>query len=325
VELRQLRYFLAVAECESFTKGAEKVAISQPSLSVQIAALEYELGAPLFDRLGRRVALTEAGRLFREHAQRVIRETELAAQSVRDLTDAEQGRLVVGALSTINSYVIPPLVCRFKQRFPHVDLHVYAQPSSTIEEALLSNRFDVGLCLLPVTSDRLIATRLFTETLVLVCPPNVRLTAKRLRMRELAKLPLVLLPSDYCLRKMIEAECAEVGVRPQVSVEMTSPEGILEAVKQGAGLTILPELYVRHRIRDTGLRLIELYDSVPRHDVGMVSLAHRHLGKAAQEFVRLCRATLDDLQVGQDDTPVQKIPTRRVVHAGRQRSTIHGR
>ena len=116
MELRQLRYFLAVAEHESFTRGAEKVAISQPSLSVQIAALEYELGTPLFDRLGRRVALTEAGRLFHEHAQRVIRETELATQSVRDLTGAEQGRLIVGALSTINFYVIPPLVCRFKRR-----------------------------------------------------------------------------------------------------------------------------------------------------------------------------------------------------------------
>lgn len=317
MELRQLRYFLAVAECESFTRGAEKVAISQPSLSVQIAALEYELGAPLLDRLGRRVALTEAGRLFREHAQRVIRETELAAQSVRDLTGAEHGRLVVGALSTINSYVIPPLVCRFKQRFPHVDLHVYSHPSSTIEEELLANRFDLGLCLLPVTSERLIATRLFTETLVLVSPPDVRLTAKRLRMRELSKLPMVLLPSDYCLRKMIEAECAEAGVRPQVSVEMTSPEGILEAVKQGAGLTILPELYVRHRIRGTRLRLIELYDPVPKHDVGVVSLAHRHLGKAAQEFVRLCRDTLDNLQVGQVDAPGQKAPIRRVAHADR--------
>lgn len=317
MELRQLRYFLAVAECESFTRGAEKVAISQPSLSIQIAALEDELGASLFDRLGRQVALTEAGRLFREHAQRVIRETELATQAVRDLTGAEKGRLVVGALSTINSYVIPPLVCRFKQRFPHVDLHVYAQPSSTIEEALLANRFDLGLCLLPITGVRLIAHRLFTETLVLVSPPNVRLTAKRIRMRDLATLPLVLLPNDYCLRRMIEAECAEAGVRPQVSVEMTSPEGILEAVKQGAGMTILPELYVRHRIRSTGLRLIELYDPVPRHEVGVVSLAHRHLGKAAQEFVRLCRATLDDLQVGVVEAPVEKVSTRRIIRAHR--------
>jgi LysR family cyn operon transcriptional activator len=312
MELRQLRYFLAIAECESFTKGAEKVAISQPSVSVQIAALEYELGAPLFDRLGRRVALTEAGRLFRDHAQRIIRETELAAQSVRDVAGAEQGRLVVGALSTVNSYLIPPLVSRFKQRFPQVHLHVYAQPSSTIEEALLANRVDLGLCLLPVANDRLIADRLFTETLVLVSSAEARPAAKRFRMRQLATLPLVLLPSDYCLRKMIEAECAEVGVQPHVSVEMTSPEGILEAVKQGAGFTILPELYVRHRLRGAGLRLIELYDPVPRHDVGVVSLAHRHLGKAAQEFIRLCQATLGDLQGVPDETGAQKAASRHI-------------
>ena len=311
MELRQLRYFLAVAECGNFTRGAEKVAISQPSLSVQIAALEDELGAPLFDRLGRHVALTEAGRLFQDNAERVIRETELATQSIRDLTGAEQGRLIVGVLSTVNSYLIPPLVCRFKQQFPRVHLQVHAQPSSIIEEAVAANRLDLGLCLLPAINDRLITSRLFTETLVLVSPPGVRLTAKRIRMRDLATLPLVLLPNDYCLRKMIEAECALVGVRPQVSVEMTSPEGILEAVKQGVGLTILPELFVRHRIGGSVLRLIELYDPIPRHDVGVVSLAHRHLGKAAQEFVRLCRTTLGDLQIDQADAPSHKLPLRR--------------
>ena len=312
MELRHLRYFLAVAECGNFTRGAEKVEISQPSLSVQIAALEEELGAPLFDRLGRHAALTEAGRLFRDHAERVIRETELATQSIRDLIGAEQGRLAVGILSTVNSYLIPPLVCRFKQHFPRVHLQVHAQPSAIIEEAVAANRMDLGVCLLPTASDRLITSRLFTETLVLVGPPRVRLT-KRVRMRDLATLPLILLPNDYCLRKMIEAECAVVGVRPQVSVEMTSPEGILEAVRQGVGLTILPELFVRHRIRGSMLRVIELYDPVPKHDVGVVSLAHRHLGKAAQEFVRLCRTTLGDLQIDQEEAPSHKIPLRRAV------------
>jgi len=130
-------------------------------------------------------------------------------------------------------------------------------------------------------------------------------------------LPLVLLPSDYCLRKMIEAECADAGVRPQVSVEMTSPEGILEAVKEGAGLTILPELFVRHRIRGSMLRVIELYDPVPRHDVGVISLAHRHLGKAAQEFVRLCQTTLNDLQIRPKNASVHKNPVRHAVLADR--------
>ncbi|MES4786508.1 MAG: LysR family transcriptional regulator, partial [Nitrospiraceae bacterium] len=113
---------------------------------------------------------------------------------------------------------------------PFVHLHVRAQPSSTIAEDLLENRLDIGICLLPMLDHRLVTIKLLNETLVLVMPSRYSLPARRLRMRELAKLPLVLLPADYCLRKMIEAECAEAGIRPQVSVEMTSPEGILEAV-----------------------------------------------------------------------------------------------
>jgi LysR family transcriptional regulator, cyn operon transcriptional activator len=299
VELRQLRYFMAVAEASHFTKGAEKVAVSQPSLSVQIAALEQELGTPLFDRLGRKVLLTEAGRMLHAHAERIMRELEMASQSIRELAGGEQGRLTVGALSTVNTYIVPPLVCRFKERFPRVHLQIHTQPSALIEEALLASRVEVGICLLPITDHRLIASRLFMETLCLVGPAATRMPT-RLRMRELAGLPLVLLPSDYCLRKMIEAECAAAGIRPEVSVEMTSPEGILEAVRQGAGYTILPELYVRYRLRDVGLRLIRLYDPVPRHTVGIVYRANHHLGKAAQEFVRLCRVTIQELRVGRD-------------------------
>ena len=300
MEMRQLRYFLAIAQHRTFTRAAEAVHISQPSLSVQIMALEDELGTPLFDRLGRQVALTGAGRILFDHAERVVRELDQAAALIRELSGAHSGTLAVGTLSTVNSYLMPPLVCQFKERFPNVHLRIEASPSSDIEEQLAANRLDLGLCLLPVAHDHLVSTRLFDETLVLVAPSDMPLPSRRMRMRELAKLPLVLMPADYCLRKMIEAECAEAGIRPQVSVEMSSPEGILEAVKQGAGLTILPELYVRHRLRGAALRTIQLYDPIPRHAVGLVHLANRHLGLAAQEFGRMCRTTLSDLRLPSD-------------------------
>jgi len=297
MEMRQLRYFLAVADAQNFTRAAETVHVSQPSLSVQIAALEDELGAPLFDRLGRRVALTQAGHILREHAQRVLREVEQGAQAIQELTGAERGRLLVGALSTVNSYLIPPLVSRFRQRFPRVQLQIQARPSADIVADLLENRLDLGFCLLPVESDRLVTSRLFEETLCLVAPAGFRRQGGRMRMQDLAGLPLILMPADYCLRKMIEAECAEAGVRPQVSIEMTSPEGILAAVKQGAGMTILPELFVRHQLGGGALRAIELYDPAPKHTVVLAHRADRHLGLAAQEFIRLCRSTLADLNV----------------------------
>ncbi|MGQ0810645.1 MAG: LysR substrate-binding domain-containing protein [Nitrospiraceae bacterium] len=292
MEMRQLRYFLAIAELQNFTRAAESVHVSQPSLSVQIKALEDELGMRLFDRLGRKVVLTQAGELFREHAERAIRELEQGVQLVQDLQGAKRGRLVVGALSTINSYLIPPLVSRFKQRFPGIHLQVHAQPSSDIVNGLLGNRLDLGICLLPLSHDRLTTIPLFEERLALVAPARHALRKQRIRMQDLAGVPLVLMPVDYCLRKMIEVECTRAEVQPQVVLEMTSPEGILEAVAEGAGLTILPELYVRLRLRGADLRIIDLYDPTPRHAVGLAHLTNRYQNLAAREFASLCQTTM---------------------------------
>jgi LysR family cyn operon transcriptional activator len=308
MELRQLRYFLAVAEHASFTRAAEAVHVSQPSLSVQIAALEEEVGTPLFDRLGRQVILTEAGQVLREHATRIMRDLEAGVQAIHELNGAERGRLMVGALSTVNSYLIPPLVSQFRRRFPKVSLHVQARPSSEIVDDVLAARLDLGICLLPVTDPRLTCQRLFDETLCLVAPKGAALPSERLRMRELAKLPLVLMPADYCLRQMIEAECRQAGVRPHVSVEMTSPDGILEVVRRRAGFTILPTLFVRQHLKGDSLRMVALHDPVPTHPVGLIRLAHRHLGLAAQEFIRLCRETLAEFDLR---TPTHRIRSPR--------------
>jgi LysR family transcriptional regulator, cyn operon transcriptional activator len=295
MELRHLRYFLAIASAESFTKASETLHVSQPSLSVQIRDLELELGTRLLDRLGRKVMLTQAGELFRDHAQRVIRELDQATQLVQELHGAQRGRLVVGTLATVNSYLIPPLVSQFKHRFPGIHLQVHSQPSADIVTGLLANRLDVGICLLPVLHDQLTTLQLFDERLVLVAPTRHPLTQSRLRMQDLGGLPLVLMPVDYCLRKMVEAECAKAQIKTQVVLEMTSPEGILQAVAEGAGLTILPELYVRSRLGGSGLRTIDLYDPVPRHSVGLAYQANRYQNIAAREFGTLCRTTMTRL------------------------------
>lgn len=129
--------------------------------------------------------------------------------------------MTIGTIAMVNSYLIPRVVCRLKQRFPNVHVHVHAQPSSGIVEDLLETRLDLGLCLLPASHDKLVTIRLFHERLSLVASPHFPRRGRRLRMKDLAALPLVLLPSDYCLRKLIETECAEAGVRPHVTVEMT--------------------------------------------------------------------------------------------------------
>jgi len=295
MELRHLRYFLAVAAAESFTKASEKLHVSQPSLSIQIRDLEVELGARLLDRLGRKVLLTQAGELFRDHAQRAIHEMEQATQLVQEMQGAHRGRLAVGTLATVNSYLIAPLVSQFKQKFPGIHLQVHSLPSTDIVNGLLANTLDVGICLLPVPHDGLDTDVLFDERLVLVVPSRYPLSRSRLRMKDLGGLPLILMPVDYCLRKMVEAECAEARVKTQIVLEMTSPEGILQAVAEGAGLTILPELYVRLRLARSGLKIIDLYDPIPHHSVGLAYRAYRHQNIAAREFGNLCRTTMSQL------------------------------
>lgn len=296
MELRQLEYFMAVAAHQNFSRAAEQVHVSQPSLSIQIGGLEKELGTRLFDRLGRKVLLTQAGELFHVHAERALREVEQAQQAVHELLGEKRGRLVVGTLSTVNSYLIAPLVSRFKQRFPDVHLQVHAQPSSEIVTGLLNSRLDIGICLLPLAHAHLTTVPLFEERLALIASSGLKLGKRRTRMQDLAHVPLVLMPADYCLRKMVEAECAKAGVQPQVVLEMSSPEGILQAVAEGTGATILPELYVKSRLPASRLQIIDLYDPTPRHTVGLAYLTKRHRGRAAEEFARLCASTMQDLQ-----------------------------
>jgi LysR family transcriptional regulator, cyn operon transcriptional activator len=311
MELRQIQYFMAVAKHQNFSRAAEHVHVSQPSLSVQIRGLEQELAARLFDRLGRKVVLTQAGELFRIHAERALLELEKAAHVVHELQGAKRGRLVVGALSTVNSYLITPLVTRFKQRFPDVQLQVHPQPSSDVVTGLLANRLDLGICLLPLAHPQLTVIPLLEERLALVVPPGMLIGKKRVRMQDLAALPLVLMPVDYCLRRMVEAECAKAGVDPKVVLEMSSPDGILEAVAEGTGATILPELYVRSRLSGGKLQLLELYDPTPCHVVGIAILTKRHRSLAAEEFARLCQTTIKELQSHFKASSVTTIRTRK--------------
>lgn len=161
--------------------------------------------------------------------------------------------------------------------------------------SVLANRLDLVICLLPLIRNQISTVPLFEERLVLVVPTQYPLRQSRLRMKDLAGLPLVLMPADYCLQKMVEAECTEAHVKTQVVLEMTAPEGIHQAVAEGTGLTILPELYVRLRSPGARFRINELYDPVPHHSVGVVFLANRYQNIAAKEFVALCRSTMAHL------------------------------
>jgi LysR family cyn operon transcriptional activator len=291
IELRHLRYFLAVAEAAHFTKAAATLHVTQPTLSHQIRQLEGQLNLPLFDRIGRRVKLTAAGELLLPHARRVIRELEEAQTELGELHGLKSGKLRVGIVQTVNACVIPEIVGRFSTAHPGIRVTCSEMAVDEIETGLENGRLDLGISFLPPTRKLIDGEKLFTEELVAVLP-HAHPLAKRRRLRvvELAAQPLVLLSAKYCTRQLIDRAFADAGVQPEVRVEMNSVESILATVREARLVTLLPSLALCQR--DQGLKAVSLIEPNPRRTVGLLWMRGAHRRVAARAFASVTEKVL---------------------------------
>jgi LysR family cyn operon transcriptional activator len=291
IELRHLRYFLAVAECAHFTRASARLHVTQPTLSHQIRQLEGQLNLTLFDRIGRRVKLTAAGELLLPHARRVIRELEEARTALGELHGLKRGELKVGIVQTVNACVIPEIVASFSAAHPGIRITCSEMAVEEIEAGLEGGRLDLGISFLPPTRKLLEGEKLFTEELVAVVPDAHPLSKRRqVRVRELAAHPLVLLSSKYCTRQLIDRAFAEAGVQPEAQVEMNSVESILSTVRQARLATMLPSLALC--ARDKGLKAVSLIEPKPRRSVGLLWLRGAQRRTAARAFAEVTEKIL---------------------------------
>jgi LysR family transcriptional regulator, cyn operon transcriptional activator len=294
MELRHLRYFLAVAETSHFRRAAENLHIAQPTLSQQIGQLEKELGTALFDRIARRVQLTTAGETFRIHARRVLHEVEEAQAALGELEGLEAGRLCLGVVQTVSSRMIPPAVSRFAKAHPGVMLHIEDLSADEIEDELVQGRLHLGISFLPPDADELQGELLCDEELVLIVAPDHRLARRaRLPLRELDGERLVLQSESFAPRRLFE-ECARsVGIRPKVCVEMNSIEGILATVRDLGGATVLPSMAIR-KDKESEFRLTTLTDPTPHRKIGVLWRRGSYRSRAANRFVEHIVAVVRD-------------------------------
>lgn len=289
MELRHLRYFLAVAEENHFRRAAERLLVSQPTLSLQVQELEHELGVALFDRIGRRVRLTQAGQVFREHARRVLGVLEDGKTALAEIDGLARGSLAVGAVQTVSTYTLPPVVARFSTAHPNVRLRVEERSAGNIEEGLLDGSLDLGISFLPTNRKEIEVERLFEEELVLAVPPAHRLAAReRVRVTELAGEPLCLLASGFCTRRIIEECFDRADARPTVVVELNSVASALAVVEAGGPATILPELGTRGR----ALKCVRIEKPTPKRTVGLLRLRDQTPLRARTVFANLLKETL---------------------------------
>ena len=296
IELRHLRYFLAVAEAAHFTRAATKLHVTQPTLSHQIRQLEGQLNLALFDRIGRRVKLTAAGEVLLPHARRVLRELEEAQSALSELHGLKRGELKVGIVQTVNACVIPEIVARFSAAHSGIKVTCVELSVEDIEAGLESGRLDLGISFLPTQRPSIDGEKLFTEELVAVLPAEHAWQKRReLRVAELATQPLVLLSSPYCTRQLVDRAFAQARIRPRVQVEMNSVESILSTVRQGRLVSVLPSLAMCQR--DAGLIAIPLTKPTPRRSVGLLWMKSAHRRVAAQAFARVTEEVLAQRQL----------------------------
>jgi LysR family cyn operon transcriptional activator len=270
MELRHLRYFVALAECLNFTRAAERVHVTQSTLSHQIRQLEEEIGQPLFARAaGKRVAMTEAGQLFVAFAQRSLNEVDHGIAMLRPAADGTSGRVRIGATHTFNISLIPECVAQYLARHPTTRVHVEELAADEIGARLHRGELDIGIAYKPSTATDLHFEPLFHEEMVLVVAADHLFAARRrIRMVELHQRPLVLLPAYFATRGMLEECFAASGAEPTIVAEMSTVAPMLGLVLRTEVAAIVSANAVPPGM--SGLKMIPIESPTPVRTPGLL-------------------------------------------------------
>jgi DNA-binding transcriptional LysR family regulator len=267
MQLHQLRYVLAVAEHESFSKAAEALFLSQPSLSVQVSKLERELGVELFERLARRVVLTSAGEAFLAHVKPALTHLDQAAECAQDEQSLRGGRVAVGALPSVAARLLPGCVSDFRQQHPGVDIRLFEHSRSPeLERRVAAGDLDLAIVRQPRSRDDLAEHLLVHEPFVALIPeghPNAG--AEAIDCAELRGERFVAIQADSGLRLLFDRLCSRAGFEPDVAVETSQLATVWGMVESGVGVALLPRLASGGSRGDqSGVRIVPLKDDFAR-------------------------------------------------------------
>ncbi|MCY7354712.1 MAG: DNA-binding transcriptional regulator OxyR [Lysobacter sp.] len=272
MNLRDLRYLVALSEHKHFGRAAAACFVSQPTLSTQIRKLEDELGVTLVERAPRKVMLTPIGGDIAERARRIVGDVEQIKESARRSKDPEAGTVRLGMFPTLGPYLLPHAVPRLRARFPQLELLLVEEKSDVLLTRLREGRLDAVLLALPVHDEQLHTEFLFEEAFVLAVPESHPL-AKRdsLSMKELSTQKLLLLEDGHCLRDQALDVCHLAGASEKSEFQATSLETLRQMVAANVGVTLLPMLAVKPPVaRSDSIHLLGFSDSRPSRRIAMV-------------------------------------------------------
>jgi LysR family transcriptional activator of glutamate synthase operon len=290
MELRQLRYLVALADERHFTRAAAREHVAQPALSQQIRRLERELGLPLVERTTRRVALTDAGARLVERARRALAELEAGQAELQALAGVLSGRVSIGAIQALGPLDLPLLLARFHELHPGVELAVREEPSETLTAMVQEGTLDLAFLSAGQHAARgpLAMRRLATEELVALVPAGHRLASrKRLRLADLGDEQFIGYREGATIRQLLISAAAEAGFQPRLAFESNEVPRIRALVARGLGVAVLPRS--EGHPGDDRIAVIPLRSPALRRDVTLVWRAGRRHSPAAAAFLELAQ------------------------------------
>lgn len=296
MNLQNLRVFLKVADLEHITRASEELGLSQPAVTKTIQSLEGEIGLELVERQGRRIALTHAGRLLQSYARQMFALEREMEEALAALRDVEGGEVTLAANTTTGVYLLPPIVARFRARYPQVALNISILNSHEIVEEILNWNLDVGL----VEGDPLhlppgLKVEVFSfDELVLVVAPSHRWNGLHtLTPQALGDGELLMREQGSGIREVIEQALQEHGVRVRPLLTLTDNEAIKQMVMNGVGAGIVSYLTVQRELKSGDLVRVSIEGLDMRPQLSLVQRADKQLSRAAQAFYTFLRPMLD--------------------------------
>ncbi|MGD8861666.1 MAG: LysR family transcriptional regulator [Myxococcales bacterium] len=294
----RLEAFRAVAREDGFTAAARALGKTQSAISQAVAALEEELGQALFVRDGRRVLLTQAGRILLEHAEQAFAQLGAARERLDALTGLQTGWLTIGTSDTLACYALPPALAAFRERHPDVELTLDPRPSPATALAVARREVDLGVITLPLPPDLEHRGRPLREVLrvsilarepeVLILRPDHPLACRRsIGLRRLGELPLLLLGRGSGGRAWLDAQLARVKVRPRVAMEMNSVELLKRMTALGFGAAVVPARAVQREVCAGELAAVQLRGLRGRRELALLLPQGDPLAPAAARFAEL--------------------------------------
>ncbi|MCK9606181.1 MAG: LysR substrate-binding domain-containing protein [Methylomonas sp.] len=292
MNLRDLRYLIAVAELRSFVQASEHCHISQPTLSTQIKKLEDRLGVQIFERNNKRVLATEVGEHIIATARRILKEVDHMQDLAETARDPLAGNLRIGAFPTLSTYIFPALVPLIRDTLPRIRLILVEAKTEELVRRLKNGQIDMALLAMPVGDDFLQTQALFDdEFLLAVAADHPLADANHIRQQDLSGQQLLLLDEGHCLRGHALQICRLNGAEEQQDVRATGLETLRQMVRAGTGITFMPRIAIREP--DQGIRYIPFQAPAPSRSIGLVwrktSMRSRLLDEIGRLIVRAAR------------------------------------